>query len=181
MPFLFPQSFIPPFARVGFPPPNQGGPSATVDLTAGSQKRDPQECVANQSKLTKKRRIARIKPEIIQLDDVKDYVDILKSVGHWKDHWVIQLITIRGEMHSTFSSPPQQGIIWILFFCNVNPPSLSPNSFTTCKEVQPPTLFSQSASSYFFNQHQIFERVLFLHPAAVSPGSCCFPSQVLSM
>ena len=89
MPFLFPHSFMPPPPGTGFAHPTQGGPSATIDLTAGSQKRAPQECGADQSKSTKNRRVARKKPEIVKLDDVKDEVEVLKSGGHWKDHWVI--------------------------------------------------------------------------------------------
>lgn len=72
----------------------------------GSHRRDLLECVAEQSKPTKKRRVARKNPEIIQLDNVKDEVDVVKSGGHWKDHWVIH-----GEMHNTFSTPPKQGEI----------------------------------------------------------------------
>ena len=79
-------------------------------------KSDPTEFGAEQSKPTKKRRVARKKSEIIQLDDVKDEVDAVKSGGHWKDHWVIQLITIRGEMHTIFSQPPKQGDIGITIF-----------------------------------------------------------------
>ena len=56
----------------------------------------------------KKRRLAKKKPEIMELNDAKDEVDAVKSGGHWKDHWIIQLIIIRGEMHNTFSAPPKQ-------------------------------------------------------------------------
>ena len=124
MSFLFPHSFMPPLPGVGFAPPNQGGPSGNIDLTAGSQKRASQECVTNQSKSTKKRRVAQKKPEIVELDDVKDEVEVLKSGGHWKDHWVIQLISIRGEMYNNFSAPPKQGNI--LFFFFLSPLSTSP-------------------------------------------------------
>ena len=34
------------------------------------------------------------KTEIVKLDDVKEDVELLKNVGHRKDHWVIQLISI---------------------------------------------------------------------------------------
>lgn len=109
MPFLFQQPFMPFLPSMGISPATQGNLCAPVDLTAGSHKRDSLECVPEQSKPTKKRRVAQKKPEIIQLDDVKDEIDVVKSGGHWKDHWVIQLMTIRGEMHSTFSTPPKQG------------------------------------------------------------------------
>ena len=62
----------------------------------------------------------RKKSEIVELDDAKDKVDVVKSGGHWKDHWVMQLITIRGEMHNTFSAPPKQGTppnSFFLVFC----------------------------------------------------------------
>jgi hypothetical protein len=80
--YRFPQSFMPSLPGMGFPPPAHGGPNAPVDLTAGSHKRELPECVAEQSKSTKKRRVARKKPKIIQLDDVKDEVDVVKSGGH---------------------------------------------------------------------------------------------------
>lgn len=89
MPVIFPRSFMPPPPGVGFAPPTQGGPSEPIDFTTGSQKRISQECVADQSKSTKKRRVTRKKPESIELDDVKDKVEVLKNNGHWKDHWVI--------------------------------------------------------------------------------------------
>ena len=109
MPFLFPQFFMPPLPGLGLPLASHGSPNKPMDLTADSHKHDLPESVAEQSKATKKRRVARKKPEIIQLDDGKEEVDVVKSGGHWKDHWVIQLITIRGEMHSIFSHPPKQG------------------------------------------------------------------------
>jgi hypothetical protein len=111
MPFLFPPSFMQPVQGVGFPIPLQSAPPPTIDLTAGSEKRGSQECATEPSKTIKKQRLTRKKPEIVELDDAKAEVDAVKcqSGGHWKDHWVIQLITIRGEMHSTFSAPPKQG------------------------------------------------------------------------
>ena len=109
MPFLFPQSFMPPLPGMGFPLASHGSPNAPVDLTPGSPKPDLSEFVVDQLKSTKKRRVGRKNPEIIQLDNVNDEVDVVKSGGHWKDHWVIQLIAIRGEMHSSFSLPPKQG------------------------------------------------------------------------
>lgn len=54
--------------------------------------------------------------KFVELDDAKDEVDVLKSGGHWKDHWFIQLITIRGDMHRIFSAPPKQGIFPHYFF-----------------------------------------------------------------
>ena len=105
MPFLFPHSFMPRLPAVGLAPPVQGD----AEVAAGSQKRSSQECATDQSKSTKKRRVAQKKQEVVELDDVKDEVEVLKSGGHWKDHWVIQLISIRGEMHSLFAAPPKQG------------------------------------------------------------------------
>ena len=106
MPFLFPPSFMPPIQGVGFAHPSHNAPSPTIDLTAGSEKR---ECATEPSKNIKKRRLAKKKPEVVELDDANDEVEAVKSGGHWKDHWVIQLITIRGDMHNTFSAPPKQG------------------------------------------------------------------------
>lgn len=116
MPILFPQSFMPPVQGVGFTPPPLNAPAATIDMTPWSQKRGSHECITYPSKSTKKRRGTRKKPKIVELDDAKDKVDVLKSRGHWKDHWVIQFITIRGEMHNTFSTPPKQGTLRNYFF-----------------------------------------------------------------
>lgn len=80
-----------------------------IDLTGVSQKQAPEECVTQQSKPKKKRRVQKKKPDIVVLDDLNDEGDVQKNIGHWKDHWVIQLITVRGEMHSIFSAPPKQG------------------------------------------------------------------------
>jgi hypothetical protein len=116
MPILFPQSFMPPVQGVGFAPPLLNAPAAAIDMTPWSQKRGSHECITYPSKSTKKRRGTRKKPKIVELDDAKDKVDVLKSGGHWKDHWVIQFITIRGEMHNTFSTPPKQGTLRNSFF-----------------------------------------------------------------
>ena len=78
-PFYFPHHFMPPLPGVGFAPPTQGGPSATIHLTAGSHKRVSQECVTDQSRSTKKQRVLRKKTEIAKLDDVKDEVEVLKQ------------------------------------------------------------------------------------------------------
>ena len=86
-------------------------PSPTIDLTKSSQKRVTQECLTDQSKPAKKWRAPKKKIEGVELDDTKDESEGLKHVGPWKDHWVIQLITIRGEMQNTFSAPPKQGIV----------------------------------------------------------------------
>ena len=125
MPFLFPHAFMPPLHGVGFAPPVQGTVSGNAELPACSQKPTSQECAIDQSKTTKKRRLARKKPEIIELDNVKDEVNVVKSVGPWKDHWVIQLITIRGEMHSTFAAPPKQGDVCEPFFFSFPFPPLN--------------------------------------------------------
>ena len=108
MPFLFPHSFMPHVIGIGFPPPAQANASATIDLTGESHKRGPHDCVMDQSKTVKKRRALKKKPKIVELDDAKDDVEFLKNIGPWKGHWVIQLITIRGEMQNTFSAPPSK-------------------------------------------------------------------------
>ena len=127
MPFLFPHSFMP--LGVGFSPPVQGAVSGNAEFVVGSQKRSSQECATDQSKSTKNRRVARKKSEIVELDDVKDEVEVLKSVRHWKDHWVIQLISIRGEMHSTFSAPPKQGDVCFSHFFFFSSPKFSLSAF----------------------------------------------------
>ena len=110
MPFLFPHAFMPPLHGGGLAPPVVGTVRGNAEFAACSQKPIPQECA------TKKRRVVRKKPEIVELDNVKDEMDVVKSAGPWKDHWVIQLITIRGEMNSTFSAPPKQGDVCELLF-----------------------------------------------------------------
>jgi hypothetical protein len=108
---------MPPIPGFGFGAPVQSTPSAPIDLTGGSQKRGPQASVIDHSKPIKKKRAPRKKPEIIELDDAKD-VDLQKNAHHWKDHWVIQLIELRGEMQNTFNSPPKQGttLLFFIFF-----------------------------------------------------------------
>lgn len=108
MPFLYPHSYMSPRPGVGFPLPVHGFGGGIPEISATSPKRYSQEGAIDQPKTVKKRRVARKKPEIIELGDVKEEVETSKSGGHWKDHWVIQLITIRGEMHSIFSSPPNK-------------------------------------------------------------------------
>ena len=100
---------MPPIPGYGFNAPAQGTPSATIDLTEESPKRCPQESVIDHSKAIKKK-APRKKPEIVELDDAKDDVELLKHAHHWKDHWVIQLISLRGEMQNTFNAPPKQGV-----------------------------------------------------------------------
>ena len=92
--------------------PCKAVPPPTIDLTDGSQKRGSQDCLTDQSKATKKRRVAKKKIEVVELDDTKEDVEVMKHVGPWKDHWVIQLIAVRGEMHNTFSAPPKQGNVF---------------------------------------------------------------------
>ena len=116
MPFLYPHSFMPPISTLGFRPPTHGIASASIDLTEGSQKRGPQESVIGLSNSNKKRRAPRKKPEIVELDDNNDDSETLKSGCHWKDHWVIQLVTLRGEMQNTFSAPPKQGVLNLFRF-----------------------------------------------------------------
>lgn len=72
--------------------------------------------MTEQSKPTKKRRVSRKNAEIVELDDVKEDVELLKNAGQWKDHWVIQLISIRGEMHDKLSATPKQGIFLLFSF-----------------------------------------------------------------
>ena len=123
MPFLFPHSFMPHVPSIGFPHPAHGNPNATIDLLEGPHKRGPNECVTNQSKPAKKCKNPKKKLEIVELDDgIKD-VELSKNIEAWKDHWVIQLITIRGEMQNTFSAPPKQGKllspVFLLFISSV--------------------------------------------------------------
>ena len=97
MPFLYPHSFMPPILAFGFRPPAHVGPSATTDPTEAFQKRGPQESVKSPPhppNSNKKRRAVRKKPEIVELDDIKDDLETLKNSCHWKDHWVIQLVTL---------------------------------------------------------------------------------------
>ena len=109
MPFLYPHSYMPPLG-FGFGPPVQSTPTATIDLTEGSPKRVPYESVIDHSQPNKKRRAPRKKPEIVVLDDNKEDVELMKNGHHWKDHWTIQLISLRGEMQNTFNAPPKQGM-----------------------------------------------------------------------
>ena len=111
MPFLYPHSYMPPIPGFGMVAPTHRPPIATIDLTVGSQKQSPQEFGIANSKSNKKKRVVRKKPEIVELDDD---VDLAKTAHHWKDHWVIHLISLRGEMQNTFNAPPKQGVF--LFF-----------------------------------------------------------------
>ena len=120
MPFLYPHSFIPPIPGYGYGSPPKASPTTTTDLTDGSLKRGPKESVIDLSNSSKKRRAPRKKVEIVELDDTKEDVELQRNSCHWKDHWVIQLISLRGEMQNTFSAPPKQGMdffpaLWIIF------------------------------------------------------------------
>ena len=110
LPFLYSHSYMPHIPSLGFGAPAQGAPSATIDLTEGEHKRAPHDSVFEHSKPAKKRRAPRKKPEIVELDDAKEDVELLKNAHHWRDHWVIHLISIRGEMQNTFNAPPKQGV-----------------------------------------------------------------------
>ena len=77
---------MPPIQGLEFAAVAPGNPSATVDLTEGSQKRGPQESVTDHSKSNKKQRGPWKITEIIELDDAKEDVELLTNVGHWKDH-----------------------------------------------------------------------------------------------
>ena len=122
MPFLYPHSFMQPIPGYGFGAPSQGPPSGTTHLTEGSPKRSSKESVIDLSNSNKKRRAPRKKVEVVELDDTKDDLDLQKNSCHWKDHWVIQLVTLRGEMQNTFSAPPKQGVfIFVLLYgCRSN-------------------------------------------------------------
>jgi hypothetical protein len=113
--FLYPHSYMPPILGFGFGAPAQSTPSAMIDLTEGSQKRGSQESIIYHFQPNKKRRAPRKKPEIVELDDAKVDVELLKNVHHWKDHWVIQLSSLRGEMQNTFNAPPKQGVPLFFF------------------------------------------------------------------
>ena len=101
---------MPPIPGFGSPNPTQGTPSATIDLTEGSQKRGPQQTVLDHFKSNKKRRTPRKKLEIVKLDDAKEDVELLKNAHHWKDHWDFQLISVWGEMKNTFNAPPKRDV-----------------------------------------------------------------------
>lgn len=72
--------------------------------------------MTKQAKSAKKRRGPQKKIKIVELDDVEEEVKLLKNASHWKNHWVFQLISIRGEMHNTFSAPLKQGIVSFFVF-----------------------------------------------------------------
>ena len=110
MPFLFSHIYMLQIPRHGFNAPTQGTPNATIDLTEESPKRGPLDSMVDHSKSIKKKKVPRKKPEIVELDDAKEDVELLKHAHHWKDHWVIQLISLRGEMQNTFNAPPKQGV-----------------------------------------------------------------------
>lgn len=86
LPFFFPQPFMPPILGAGLAAPIKGGLAAFIDLTRGSQKRGPKECVTDPTKPAKKRRAPRKHVHIVELDDTKDDVELLKNACHWKDH-----------------------------------------------------------------------------------------------
>jgi hypothetical protein len=111
LPFLFHHPFMTPNVTPGFAPPTHDIPTSPIDLTGGSHKQAPEECITGQSKppAKKRKRIQKKKPKIVELDDIKDEGDVQKNIGHWKDHWVIQLITVRGEIHTIFNALPKQG------------------------------------------------------------------------
>ena len=109
MPYLFPHPFMPASSGAAFTSPTRVIPNATIDLTEDTKKRAPQECLTEQSNPTKRRRGKGKKPVIVDLDDAKEDVELIKNAGHWRDHWVIQLISIRGEMQNIFSAPLKQG------------------------------------------------------------------------
>lgn len=107
--FIFPQPFVHSLPGMHFPPASNISASLPVGFNTGNEKVELSEVDAIPTKISKKRRIARKKPEITQVDGVKEEIDVSKSNVLWKDHWIIQLITLRGEMHSAFSAPPKQG------------------------------------------------------------------------
>ena len=80
--FLYSHSFMPPIPGFGFGAPPQCTPTATIDLTEGSQKRGPQDSVIDLSKSNKKRRALRKKADIVDLDDKKEDADLLKNACH---------------------------------------------------------------------------------------------------
>jgi hypothetical protein len=114
VPYVFPHPFMPQSVLGGFAPPPPVNHAVTIDLSEGSQKRPSNEGIAEKSKPNKKKRAPRKKMEVVDLDDTKDDADLSKNTGHWKDHWVIQLVTVRGEMQNTFSAPPKQGKFFFL-------------------------------------------------------------------
>ena len=105
---------MPASSGAAFTSPTRVIPNATIDLTEDTKKRAPQECLTEQSNPTKRRRGKGKKPVIVDLDDAKEDVELIKNAGHWRDHWMIQLISIRGEMQNIFSAPPKQGSSFLL-------------------------------------------------------------------
>lgn len=83
MPFLYPHSFVPPITGLGFTAPAHAAPSATIDLTEGSQKRGAKVSATDHTMSKKKRRVPRKKTEIIDLDDATDNVDVSKVLLHF--------------------------------------------------------------------------------------------------
>ena len=116
LPFLYSHSYMPAIPPYGFSAPPQCTPSATIDLTEESPKRGPLDSVTDHSKSIKKKRAPRKKPNIVELDDANEDVELLKHAHHWKEHWVIQLISLRGEMQNTFNALPKQGVPLPLLF-----------------------------------------------------------------
>jgi hypothetical protein len=71
---------MPPIPGMGFAPPIEGKPAASIDLTRRSQKWGSEECVTDPTKSTKKRRGPK-KMDIVELDDVKEDMELSKNVG----------------------------------------------------------------------------------------------------
>ena len=42
-------------------------------------------------------------------DLIEEQVEEVKQGGPWKEHWVVNLITLRGELSDMFTGPPKQG------------------------------------------------------------------------
>ncbi|KAG0619131.1 hypothetical protein M758_4G119600 [Ceratodon purpureus] len=56
-------------------------------------------------------RQTRKRKQKISLEDLTpDQIQEVKQGGHWKDHWVVHLIRIRGELANVFAAPPKQGV-----------------------------------------------------------------------
>ena len=85
-PFMFSHPFMPSALGGAFASPTHIIPNATINLTKDTQKRASQECITDQSKPSERQRGPRKKSEIVELEDAKEDVELLKSAGHWKDH-----------------------------------------------------------------------------------------------
>lgn len=56
-------------------------------------------------------RQTRKRKQKVNLEDLThEQIQEVKQGGHWKEHWVVHLIRIRGELANVFAAPPKQGV-----------------------------------------------------------------------